>query len=270
MVNISMNELTTYRWSFEKDVQQYAEAGFDAIAVWRHKLSDFGDEKGVELIADCGLKVSSLLWAGGFTGSDGRSFKDSVEDAHEAVRLAAQMQAECLIVHSGSRAGHTHNHARRLLTNALKDLLPHAEELGVVLALEPMHEQCAREWTFLTSVEETVALIEQIGHPRLKIAFDAYYFGLDGNIVDSLASLLPHLAVVQLGDARQSPDGEQERCPLGAGVIPLERIVTLLTDAGYDGYFEVKLMGQEIETADYLELLRASRQTVTRLIGVEG
>ncbi len=266
MVHISMNELTTYRWSFEEDVQHYAQAGFDAIAVWRHKLSDFGEEKGAELIADCGLKVSSLLWAGGFTGSDGRSFKDSVEDAHEAVRLAAQLKTKCLIVHSGSRAGHTHNHARRLLTNALKDLLPHAEEAGVVLALEPMHVQCAHEWTFLTSIEDTVALIEQIGHPRLKIAFDAYYFGLAGKVVDSLADLLPYLAVVQLADSRQSPDGEQERCPLGAGVIPLDRIVLLLTEAGYDGFLEIKLMGQEIETADYLELLQASRQTVTRLI----
>ncbi len=269
MAYISMNELTTYRWSFEEDVQRYAKTGFDAIAVWRHKLSDFGDEKGAELLADCGLRVSSLLWAGGFTGSDGRSFKESVEDAHEAVRLAARLQAACLIVHSGPRAGHTHNHARRLLNNALSDLLPYAQQQGVVLALEPMHVKCAHQWTFLTSVEETVALIEGIGHPQLKIAFDAYSFGLDSGTVNSLASLVPHLAVVQLGDARQDPDGEQERCPLGAGVIPLEKIVLSLTEAGYDGYFEIKLMGQEIETADYLELLRASHQTVTRLVNAE-
>ena len=93
MARISMNELTTYRWSFEEDVQQYAKAGFDAIAVWRHKLSDFGEEKGAELIAESGLKVSSLLWAGGFTGSDGRSHKESVEDAHDAIRLAANLGA---------------------------------------------------------------------------------------------------------------------------------------------------------------------------------
>ncbi len=205
MACISMNELTTYRWSFEEDVQQYAKAGFDALAVWRHKLSDFGEEKGGELIADCGLKVSSLLWAGGFTGSDGRSYKESVEDAHDAIRLTAHLKAACLIVHSGPRAGHTHNHARRLLTNALKDLLPHADEAGVVLALEPMHEQLAHEWTFLTNMDDTLALIQSVDHPRLKMAFDAYYFGLDEHALQGLASLVPHLAVVQLGDARHSP-----------------------------------------------------------------
>ena len=121
------------------------------------------------------------------------------------------MKAACLIVHSGPRAGHTHNHARRLLTNALKDLLPHADEVGVMLALEPMHEQLAHEWTFLTNIDETLALIQSVNHPRLKIAFDAYYFGFDENALQRLASLVPYLAVVQLGDARHSPEGEQDR-----------------------------------------------------------
>ena len=96
MVQISMNELTTYPWSFE-GVQQYAKAGMDAISIWRHKLSDYGEEKGGELVRESGLKVSSLLWAGGFTGSDGRSFKESLEDAQEAIRLAAQLSARHLL-----------------------------------------------------------------------------------------------------------------------------------------------------------------------------
>jgi sugar phosphate isomerase/epimerase len=183
--------------------------------------------------------------------------------------MAAQLNAPALIVYSGPRAGHTHNHARRLLANALKDLLPLAQQQGVTLALEPMHAQCAHEWTFLTSMEDTVHLIEEFEHPNLKLAFDTYCFGLDSVIVDSMANLVPHLAVVQLGDARHDPDGEQERCPLGAGVIPLDRIMLSLTEAGYDGFFEIKLMGQEIETADYLQLLQTSRETVARLGGAE-
>ncbi|MFW6170824.1 MAG: sugar phosphate isomerase/epimerase family protein [Planctomycetota bacterium] len=269
MVRISMSELTTYRWSFEKDVRQYVQAGFDGIAVWRRKLSDFGDEKGAELIADTGLAVSSLLWAGGFTGSEGQSFKESVEDAHAAIRLGGLLQANCLVVHSGSRAGHTLNHARRLLVNALKELLPHAEEMGVGLVLQPMHRDCASEWTFLTSIDETLAVLEKVDHPQLKVSFNSYCFGCDGATVAALPGLTPYLGLVQLSDARHGPDGEQERCPLGEGIIPLDTIVMALTEAGYKGFFEVELMGQEIETADYTELLRASRQVASRLIGTE-
>ncbi len=98
MSKIAINEMTTYRWSFEEDVHNYAAAEVSAIGIWRQKLSDFGEDKGIELLAENGMVASSLLWAGGFTGSDGRSFKESVADADEAIRLAAALKAPCLTI----------------------------------------------------------------------------------------------------------------------------------------------------------------------------
>ena len=123
MFRLSMNEITTFSWTFDEDVHEYQEAGYEGIGVWRPKLTDFGEERGIELLAESGLHVSNLLWAGGFTGSEGRSFRDSVEDAIEAIHLAAAMNADCLVVYSGPRAGHTCNHARRLTRRALKELV---------------------------------------------------------------------------------------------------------------------------------------------------
>lgn len=262
MARISMNEMTTYRWSFEEDVRLYSQIGFDAIAIWRQKLSDFGEERGVELVSESGLAVSSLMWAGGFTGSDGRSHKESIHDALEALRLAGQLQASCLVVYSGHRAGHTHNHARRLLNNALETLLPVAAELGVDLALEPMHCGCAGEWTFLTEIRDTIELIRAHQSDRLKMVFDTYCFGACDDVLEQLEGLVDHLAVVQLADGRQPPDGEQNRSPLGRGQVPLDRIVDALLRAGYAGYFDIKLMGEEIEIADYEQLLKQSKQRV--------
>src|SRR5271163_3357150 len=108
MTRLSVNEMTTYRWSFEEDVTHYRAAGIGAIGVWRQKLADFGEERGADLLADSGLVVSNLLWAGGFTGSDGHSFRESLNDAADAVRLAGALRAKALIVYSGGRGGHTH------------------------------------------------------------------------------------------------------------------------------------------------------------------
>ena len=89
MARVSMNEMTTYRWSFEEDVLHYAAAGIRGIGVWRHKLSDYGEEKGIELLAEHRLEATSLMWGGGFTGSDGRSHRESIDDAKEGLRTAA-------------------------------------------------------------------------------------------------------------------------------------------------------------------------------------
>jgi len=267
MAELSMNETTTFRWSFEEDVANYAAAGIPAIGFWRQKLSDCGQAKAVELLQRSGLKVSHLLWAGGFTGSDGRSYRESVEDAGEALKTAAALQTNTLVVYSGARAGHTCNHARRLIQGALVDLIPQAVELGVSLAVEPMHPGCAAEWTFLTGLDDVLELLEAVGSSQVKIVLDTYHLGQDAAVVERIAGIAPHVAIVQLGDARHPPDGEQDRCRLGEGNLPLAEIVAALKDGGYDGYYDVELLGEEIETSDYHDLLEHAKAAFKQLVG---
>jgi sugar phosphate isomerase/epimerase len=266
MAALSMNEMTTFRWSFEEDVTQYKAAGIEAIGVWRQKLADFGEERGIEMLAASGLNVSNLLWAGGFTGSDGHSYRESLADAGEALHLADAMGAGCLVVYSGARNGHTQNHARRLFASALAELLPLAQELRIVLAIEPMHSGCAEEWTFLTSLDEAMSLIDRAGSPYLKLAFDTYHLGHDPRIVEQIPAIAPHIGVVHLGDALCPPNREQNRRCLGEGTLPLPCIVKALRKAGYDGYYDVELIGEEIENCDYHQLLEGSKRAFQQLV----
>ena len=260
MAGLAICELTTYRWSFEEDVQHYAAAGIEGIGVWRQKLSDYGEQQGRELLAEHGLKVSSLFWAGGFTGSGEQSHDESIEDACDALRLAAALNAGCLIVHSGARAMHTQNHVRRLLLSALDQLLPLAEQLQVAIALEPMPSAAGADWTFLSSLEDAGELASRYNTPALRLVLDTYYWGLDPELGDKLPRIVPHLALVQLADSKSPPTREPNRCRLGEGQLPLEPILRALGQAGYRGDYEVELMGEEIEASDYGDLLSHSQQ----------
>ncbi len=255
MALFAINEMTTFRWSFEEDVQQYKNAGANAIGVWRQKLSDFGDERGAELLQESGLSVSSLSWAGGFTGSEGKSHQESIEDALEAIQLANTLEAQCLVVYTGPRGGHTHNHARRLAKSALERILPFAEELQVTLALEPMHPGCASEWTFLNDLDEALELVGALASPALRLVFDTYHLCHTPEIVNRLSEVAQHVALVQLGDARHQPAGETSRCQLGDGNLPIADTVSGLKEAGYQGPYELELMGEELEQTDYLQLI---------------
>ncbi len=266
MVRLSLNETTTFRWSFEEDVLHYSNAGIPAIGIWRHKLSDCGQQRAAELLDESRLAVSHLHWAGGFTGSDGRSFRASVDDAFDALRTAADLKTNCLVVYSGARAGHTVNHARRLMKEALKELAPAAEELGVHLTIEPMHPGCAKDFTFLTSVDDVLELCDTVGSNAVKLLYDTYHLGHDENCVERIPSFADRVALVQLGDGRQIPSVEQARCRLGEGVIPLAEIVRAFLHAGYDGDFDVELIGEEIETIDYHELVEHAKREFERLV----
>lgn len=266
MVRLSLNETTTFRWSFEADVTNYAAAGIPAIGVWRHKLSDCGLGKAVELLDESGLAVSHLHWAGGFTGSDGRSFRAAVDDAVDAVRTAADLKTSCLVVYSGARAGHTLNHARRLFRDALEELAPMGEELGVVLAIEPMHPACAKEFTFLTGLDDAIELIDAVGSQSVKLLYDTYHLGLDEGCVRRIPEIAGRVALVQLGDTRHPPTSEPSRCRLGDGIVPLAKIVRAFLDAGYTGDLDVELIGEEIETIGYHDLIKHAREAFAKFV----
>ena len=93
MPTLSMNETTTFRWSFEDNVANYAAAGIRAIGVWRQKVSDCGQQRAAELLREHSLTASHLFWAGGFTGSEGHSHRESIEDTADTLRLAVTLGA---------------------------------------------------------------------------------------------------------------------------------------------------------------------------------
>jgi sugar phosphate isomerase/epimerase len=95
MARLSMNETTTFRWSLEEDAANYAEAGITAMGVWRRKLNDCGTARALDILARHQIDVSHLFWAGGFTGSEGHSFRESVDDAAEALHAAKNLSAGC-------------------------------------------------------------------------------------------------------------------------------------------------------------------------------
>ncbi len=252
---LSVCEVSTYRWTFEEDVFRYRQLGFDSLGVWRYKLQEFGEEKAVELLSENQMSVSSLHWAGGFTGGDGRTFRESMLDALDAIEVAASLNAGCLVVLTGSRGGHTRSHARRILKNALTEMGEAAIARNIQLAVEPMHVGCAQDWTFLTELPATLDIIADLGNPNVGIVFDCYHMAHDPNVVHWLPGLVPLIRLVQVGDSKATPMGEQNRCQLGEGVLPLPEIVRTLEANQYQGVYEIELMGEDLEHIEYSDIL---------------
>lgn len=248
---ISVSQTTTLRWTFEEDVFRYQAAGIQAIGVWRQKLSDYGEAKAVELLEETGMKAAHLFWAGGFTGSDGRSFRDAIIDAREAIETAVSLRAKVLTIYSGDQAGHIRSHLRRLMLGALKELAPIAEEHGISLAIEPMRPDVASGWTYLTSLDETLDIIHRADSPAIKLIYDAFHFGCDPADIDKIPELVNRVALVQVADSVDMPIIGRSRSLHGSGQLPLAEIVATFQSSGYQGYYDVELWGPALEPASY-------------------
>mgnify|MGYP006275357199 CR=1 FL=1 len=259
MFHVAISQLTTSRWELPQEIARLAEHGLDCLSLWRPKLSDLGAAAAAALLADAGVRVSSLQWAGGFTGGDGRCYRDCVEDAIEAIDDAATLGAAAVVVHSGCRGGHTRSHARRLLVQALETLAPIARSAGVTLALRPLHAAAAERCSFLTRPGEALDIVEQIDDPAVRLAVDLWQFGDDPELVRLLPRLVPATALVQVADRIGPPTAELERLPAGRGSLPLESLVLAFVDHGYGGDFEFDPVGEEVASLGYDAVLAEIR-----------
>ncbi len=268
MNRFSISQLSTLRWAFNEDINAYAARGFSGIGVYRPKLEDIGLERAIELLDQSSLSVTSLSWVGGFTGSDGRATDDAIADAIAAVRDTANLRADTLIVLAGGHNNHIRNHARRTLCDALREIAYFAEEFGVRLSLEPFHPGCGDEWSFVNDLQSTLDIIETVNRPSLGLVLDTYHVGMDEEVVSWLPDVVDYLHLVQLGDARHSPLGEMNRCLLGDGCVPIQSIVETLCGCKYKGPFEIELIGEDVESLSYDEVLDHARDYTDRLIGL--
>ena len=258
MIRLSMNEITTYGWSFNEDVINYKRAGYSGIGVCESKLRMFGEEAGIRMLVDSGLKVSSLSAGGGFTGEKDKTRQQCIDAAQSTIQLACCMDADCVILRTGGRSGHIATHARRLIRDAIVDLVDMAEAFQVDLAIEPMHANCSQDEDVLNTLPAAIELLEQIGSERLKIAFDSYHLGFGEIDFAQIEQIANRVAIVQLGDGFQLPSDLQNRCPIGCGIVPNGEIIMALSAGGYDGFYEIELRGADIEHQLYDDILAES------------
>ena len=264
MKKIAISQLTTLRWDLKQEIVAMRNRGIRGLGLWRPKLDDHGVDSTAEMLFENQIRVSSLSWAGGFTGSDGRCFSDAVEDAIEAVQDAEMLGAETLVVLAGGRNNHIKRHLQKTLCGALREIGTAAKQHGIKLALEPIHPGCGDEWSFLNDIRSTLDIIADVGSDSLGLALDTYHLGLDQDVHQWLPSIASQLHLVQLGDARHSPLGEMNRCLLGDGTIPIAGILETLSECGYDGWIEIELLGADLEILEYETILDHSVQYLER------
>lgn len=262
MVRFSISQLTTMRWSFHQDVLRYMLQGFQSIGVWRHKLDELDVFEVADYLHEMKIGVSSVHWAGGFTGSCGFTFKQALQDGVEAIEMASRLDGNVLIVHPGSRNGHTCSHARRLLKSGLENLVHYASDYGIRLAIELMPGADARQWTFIRQIQETLELVHEFPQEQIGVVLDLYHIGLNEEVFNSLSKFANRIALVQLADRSNYWEPTERRLALGEGQVPFEKWFNRLHQLGYNGMYEVELHGEGVAQVDYESRLDAAAQFI--------
>ncbi len=187
------------------------------------------------------------------TSDDAGVRRRAIERVATHLTLAAQLGAAVIIgLIRGRLSGDRERTDRRLL-DALDQLLPIADRLGVRVLIEPINRY---ETDYLVTVDESLALIERTGSPLLGVLADLFHMNIEEvSIEEALRRAGRRLGHVHAPDSnRQAP---------GWGHLDFPEVVMVLREIGYHGYLSAEIL----PTPDPVS---AARQAVEYLRAVEG
>src|ERR1041385_7878750 len=136
---LSLNQITTNRWSLAEALDGCLRAQLPAIGIWRHKIAEVGLAESRRLVHNAGLHVSSVCRGGMFPAATAEERAERIEDNRRAIDEAAELGADTLVLVCGAPPDRDIKAARRMVEDAIAALIPYARERKVTMAIEPLH-----------------------------------------------------------------------------------------------------------------------------------
>jgi sugar phosphate isomerase/epimerase len=246
----SVSQITTLQWPFERDVAAIAAAGAPGIGIAIRKLEAVGIARAIALVREHGLAVSCLTSSGLFPLGDDTGERQALARTRRHLEAAADLGAACLMVLPGANPALSWEEAAARARPLLEALLPDAERLGVRLALEPT-SQLRMDLAFLHSFDEALDVADAIDSPWLTVTLELNNAWIERRLYDNIRERCHRIGVVQISDFRVGTLTASERVVIGDGDIPLRRLCGALAAAGYDGWYDIELLGPAIEAEGY-------------------
>lgn len=263
---LSLNQATVKRATLREALDTTRAAGIAGIGLWREPVAEVGLDDAVRLVADSGLRVSSLCRGGFFTAPEGAERVVALDDNRRAIEETAALAAAgadgsaaaLVLVAGGLPAGDRDlAGARERVRDAIGALEDDASAAGVTLAIEPLHPMYAADRAVVSTLGQAIDIAEQFG-PAVGVVVDTFHVWWDPQVLEQIARagrggriasyqvcdwITPLPADVLL--ARGVPgDGHIDFGPLGAAV----------RDAGWMGDVEVEIFHQDIWDAPFAEV----------------
>jgi hydroxypyruvate isomerase len=216
---------------FPDRVRRIADLGFE-VEIWNWTTKD------VDALAATGAAFSSMTGYVTGTLADPDGAEELLRTAEESLRVAERLDCPRLNVHGTGLDGRgrpvvpaaTVTPAMWLTAaRTLTRLAALGERAGRVFTLENLNTAVDHPGTPFARAADTIALVEAVGSPHLRLNLDLYHAQIgEGNLVALVERALPLVGEIQVADV-------PGRCEPGTGEIRYPAVASALRRLGYDG-----------------------------------
>ena len=256
---LCIHTITTKPLSFELACASYASLGVKGISIWRDAVAGLAPAAVMSCLRNNDLSPVSYVRGGFFPALQADKRAQAIEENILMLQEAADLEIPMLVLVCGAEPGQSLQTSRDQIKEGIEALLPRAQELGVKLAVEPLHPMYADTRSAITSLKQANDLAEYFADGYLGIAVDVYHLWFDEDLEKQIRRCGKNgkLFAYHICDWKvPTSDMLNDRGLMGEGCIPLKQIREWVEEAGFTGFHEVEIFSSKFWAEDQDHFLK--------------
>jgi sugar phosphate isomerase/epimerase len=262
---LSVNSVSSYMQPLAADIAMWQDLGVEHVGLILPKIAEVGWDAARDMVSGAGLRVSTIFGpsyrpldaerALGWWDADQQGTVDTID-------FAASIGAASVYVCSGAAPTLTWDEAADAFCELVAPAAARSAELGVPLLVEPTNPLRA-DVSFIFWQRDAMDLARRAG---TKVMLDFQSCWYERGLEEVVRRNIDLVGVAQLSDYVIGTAETGNRVVPGDGDIPLERLIGLALDAGYEGAFDLEVMGPRIEDEGYPSAVRRAVERASELL----
>jgi 2-keto-myo-inositol isomerase len=267
-MKISMSEITTLPAPLVEDLPAFAAAGFDAVEIQIAKVERYLEEHTigalVDLLAKLDLKPTGAIGLAP-TGpalllSNGAQLDSYLSGLRRELEICRDLGIDNIGIGADAARWMTHPTWQKSAVDNLRRAGRMAADHGLRIGVEFMSLGAPIGPFVLDTLVATRELVGEAGDPAVGVNVDFFHHFRGGGTVEELAALgTDEIVGVHVTDVRDLPKnelGDGDRMLPGDGVIPLADYRQAILSTGYQGYWTLELLNEELWKNPLVETAR--------------
>jgi sugar phosphate isomerase/epimerase len=239
-----------------------SERGMTQISIWEDEILKVGEKAALEYLESSGLAVSGFNRAGPFLSMEACERRGLMDVAKRSIDRAVAFKADHVLVFPGGLPPGSRDlaGARNQSEDCIAELLEHAQQSGIRLALEPLHPMVAGDRSCIVTMSHANDICDRLG-VGLGIVIDVYHVWWDDRLDAEMAraGASDRIFGFHVNDwLVPTRHLLRDRGMMGDGIIDLHRVWEMVRTVGYRGPIEVEIFSDDWWSRDPDSVLDAS------------
>ena len=240
-----------YKEPLENIIKECEKRNIGYISPWRSELVKKDLAKLKNLLDESNIKVNSLCRSSYYTAQNKQQRNKAIDDNKRALDYAAQLGASNYIQVVGSLYPFQKNlqEVRKQVKEGIFNILEHSKEVGVSIAIEPLHPMTCGDRSCITSLREALDLCDELDPYQdfnLGVVVDVYHVWWDAYILEQIKRASSRILSFHVSDwLLTTSDLVNDRGMPGEGCIDIKYLRKSVEEAGFSGPIELEVFSSK-------------------------